>query len=121
MSSFLFAGSDDLHGHFDDVLLREAELLEELSGRCRSTEALHADRRTVEADVAAPAEARERLDRDARTDILRQDALLILLTLLLEEVHARHRDDADDDAALAELFLCLDGQGNLGALSLHPG
>ena len=106
----LLIRSDDLHGHFDDVLLREAELLEEQVCRCRGAEALHADRRTVKADVAAPAKARERLDCDARTDILRQDALLILLALLLEEIHARHRDDADVDAALAELFLCLDGQ-----------
>ena len=85
--------------YIDNMLNREAKLVKEQRTRCGSAEAFHADRRTIKANVSAPAEVSQCFDCYAGTNSLRQNALFIFSSLLLEEIHARHRYNADINAS----------------------
>ena len=77
----------------------ETELLDEHLQRRRRAERVHADDRSAVADVAVPAERRRLLDRDPRLHRRRQHLVAVGLRLAVEELPARHADDARADAA----------------------
>src|SRR4051812_48451129 len=70
----------------DDLLRGEPELLLQfLQGR-RGPEGVHADARPVQSGVARPGKRGRLLDRNTRTDRRREHAVLVLLTLQLEQL-----------------------------------
>ena len=73
---------------------REAEFRQQILERRRGAEGVHADLGAGRAHIAVPADHRARLDRHARRDFRRQNAVAIGLILLLEQLPGRHADDA---------------------------
>ena len=63
-------------------------------------EAVERDRVALVADPALPAQRDAGLDREPRLHVGRQHLLAVLRRLPLEELPARHRDDADGGAVL---------------------
>src|SRR5262245_27523647 len=79
----------------------------ELLERCRRPKRVPADHAARPADVALPPERRGLLHRNARCHMRWEDALLILLRLLLEEVPGWHRDNTRPNALSDEFFVGL--------------
>src|SRR5215831_18181477 len=71
-------------GH--DALRFEAEFVLKLLERRRSSERLHTNDAASSTNISLPAKGRGLLDRNARLYIRRQDAVAILLRLMLEDV-----------------------------------
>ena len=76
---------------------------------------LDRDRPAVVADPLAPAELDARLDREPRLHTGRQDLLAVLGGLILEQLPARHRDDAHRSPVGSDLAPRLECQSDLGA------
>src|SRR5690606_4823672 len=72
---------------------RDAEMAVQILVGAAGPEGIHADEDAIAADEAVPALADARLDGDAHRRGA-DDRLLITGGLLLEQLHARHRDDA---------------------------
>ena len=75
----------------------------------------HADLGAGRADIAVPADHRAHLDRDARRDVRRKNAIAVRLILLLEQFPGRHADDACRNALALELFISVDAESDLAA------
>src|SRR5262250_1937529 len=78
--------SDQFFRDGHDAVRFEAEFLLKLLERRRSPERLHANDAASGTNISLPAESRGLLDRNARLYIRRQDAVAILLRLMLEDV-----------------------------------
>src|SRR5690625_4471299 len=90
-------------------------MLEQLPGRCRGAERVHADDFAVQADVFAPVVGGAGFDGDARAAVRRQHAFAVLGGLLVERFSARHGDHAHGDAVVLEVAHGVHGQADFGA------
>src|SRR6266542_5437639 len=88
----------------DHVVDRVAELLEHRVSRRRGAEVLDRDRVAVVADPLPPAERHAGLYRDPCLHVRRYHLVAILRRLRLEELPARHRDEARAHTLLVELL-----------------
>src|SRR5688572_27287732 len=99
----------------DHVLDGEAELLRQLLERGARAESLHGDDLVVMGRVALPAEACGQLDGDARPHRRGQNALPVLVRLVLEKLPRRDAHDARLDAFGAQQLERLDAERDFGA------
>src|SRR5258705_7639206 len=88
----------------DDVIDGEAQLLHDPAPRRGGAEAVDADHVAAVADVAMPALRRARLHGEPAPDRRRQDRIAVVFRPGVEELPARHRDDARADVFLRELL-----------------
>src|SRR5262245_14612413 len=103
--SLLLSGARELRlGRRHHVVDGESESLLELLERSGGAERLHAQPGAARARVALPAERRRLLHRHARRDRGRNDAVAVLLRLLLEELPRGHADHAGLHLPGAELL-----------------
>src|SRR5262245_3181540 len=99
----------------DDVLDGEPELAKQVLERRRGAELAARDDAAVEADELTPPERRARFDGDACADGVGQNLLLVFGRLPLEELPARHADDAGLDALARELLVGAHAEPDLRA------
>src|SRR5207253_6762918 len=88
-----------------DVLGREAEGTHDVAAGGRRAEAVDAERRAPGPDPAVPAERDAGLHRQPGCDRGRQHAVAVVCRLLVEELPARHRDEARLDTLAGEALL----------------
>ena len=99
-------------GLLDKVVLGHAELLHDDVTRGRETKALDRDDLAVKANILVPVSANTCLHGNALRARLRQHLLLVGSRLLVEYIHAGHRDNTH---AVTELGSGLDGMLHLRA------
>src|SRR5436190_9365956 len=71
--------------------------------------------RAGSAGVTIPADDGTHFDRDPRANVGRQDAVAVLLVLLLEQFSRRHADHAGAYALALELFVSRDAELHFAA------
>src|SRR5215510_15973731 len=104
-----------LLGRRHDARRLEAELLLKRLQRGRGPERLHADDVATASDVALPSERGGLFDGDPRLHGGRQNAITVLLSLVVEDLPRRHRDDTRADTLGEQLTVGLHGQTELAA------
>src|SRR5258707_13762361 len=93
----------------------EAEFPLEFLKRRRGPKGRHSNYATRQADVSLPSERGSLLNRDPRADIGRQDAIAVLLCLVLEDVPGRHGDHAGTDAFSDQPFMSIHRDADLAS------
>src|SRR5947209_10242277 len=99
-SDMLFRPFENRGRAGDHVVDGVAELGHDGRARRGGAEAAERERVALVADPALPALRDARLDGEPRPDVGRQDVVAVRLRLLLEDLPARHRDDADAGAVV---------------------
>ena len=98
-----------------DVFGSDAKISENVGARRGSAEVRDADDHPFVTSPAMPADRRRGLHRDALLDALGQDAFTVSLVLGLEQIPARHADDACLHSVALQPVLCLHAELNFGA------
>src|SRR5580658_2996627 len=111
------ASAQELLCNFGHALRLEPEFPLEFLQRRRGPKRGHSDHAALRTDISLPSERGSLLDRDPRSDIRREDAVAVLLGLMLEDFPGGHRDYPGTDPLGEQLFMSIHGDADLAARS----